>query len=75
MAFLGACVQGLSLTLELWHRPGTPPECQGGTLLLICHLLKVVGKDMVSRVSGVAARDKNTIPFPASSCPPTRRHR
>lgn len=64
-----ACVKGVSLTLGLWLRPGAPPDCWGGTWLLICHFLKVVEKDMVSRVSGVPARDKNTIPPPASSHP------
>lgn len=40
-------------------------------MALCLYLLKVTGKDMVSRVGGVPARDKNTIPFPASSpCAP-----
>lgn len=31
------------------------------------YLLKVIGKDTVSRVGGVPARDQDAIPFPAAS--------
>lgn len=47
-----ACAKGMSLTLGLWLRPGAPPDCWGGTWLLICHFLKVVGKDRLSRGVG-----------------------
>lgn len=63
------------LTLELWHGLGDPPGCWEGTWLLICHLLKVAGKDMASGVSGMAGKDKNTIPSLSLSCPCIPWHR
>lgn len=58
-------MRGLSVPRGWRHRLGAPPECWGGARLLICHLLKVIGKDMDSVTGGVPVSDKKaSLPQP-----------